>query len=41
MSVIAATTLIRGARPGSSHGGVYLVDVANQRGAHRLDWSRP
>jgi hypothetical protein len=41
MSVIAATTVIRGARPGFSHGGVYLVDVDKQRGAHLLDWTRP
>ena len=41
MSIIAATTVIRGSQRGSSHGGVYLVDVANQRGAHLLDWTRP
>lgn len=41
MSVIAATTVIRGSQRGSSHGGVYLVDLAKQRGAHLLDWTRP
>jgi hypothetical protein len=41
MSVIAATTVIRGAQPGSSHGGVYLIDADRQRGAHLLDWTRP
>jgi hypothetical protein len=41
MSIIAATTVIRGAQPGSGHGGVYLVDVENQRGAHLLQWTRP
>lgn len=41
MSVIAATTVIRGSQPGASHGGVYLVDLDGQRGAHLLDWTRP
>jgi hypothetical protein len=41
MSIIAATFVIRGVRPGASHGGIYLVDPAGQRGAHVLDWTRP
>ena len=41
MSVIAATTVIRGSQPGASHGGVYLVDLDRRRGAHLLDWTRP
>ena len=41
MSVIAATTVLRGSQPGASHGGVYLVDLDGQRGAHLLDWTRP
>ncbi|RPH96648.1 MAG: hypothetical protein EHM68_10860 [Lysobacterales bacterium] len=41
MSVIAATTVIRGSQPGTSHGGVYLVDLDGQRGAHLLEWTRP
>jgi hypothetical protein len=41
MSIIAATTVNRGSQPGASHGGVYLVDLAKQRGAHLLDWNRP
>jgi hypothetical protein len=41
MSIIAATTVIRGSQRGSSHGGVYLVDLENQRGAQLLDWTRP
>lgn len=41
MSIIAATTVIRGSQRGSSHGGVYLVDIERQRGAHLLDWTRP
>lgn len=41
MSVIAATTVIRGSQCGDSHGGLYLVDPDEGRGAHLLDWKRP
>lgn len=41
MTIIAATTVNRGCQPGASHGGVYLVDLEKQRGAHLLDWTRP
>ena len=41
MSIIAATTVIRGSRRGSSHGGLFLVDTENGRGAQVLDWTRP
>lgn len=41
MSIIAVTTVIRGSQRGSSHGGVYLVDVEIRRGAQLLDWTRP
>jgi hypothetical protein len=41
MTIIAATTVNRGSQAGESHGGVYLVDLAGQRGAQVLDWSRP
>lgn len=41
MNIIAATTVIRGSRRGASHGGLYLLDLDKQRGAHVLDWTRP
>lgn len=41
MSVIAATTILRGSQRGSSHGGVFLLDLHQQRAAHVLDWKRP
>ena len=41
MSIIAATTVNRGSQPGASHGGIFLVDLGEQRGAHLLDWTRP
>ena len=41
MSIIAATSVIRGSQRGASHGGLYLVDLDNQRGAQVLDWTRP
>ena len=41
MTIIVATTVSRGSQQGESHGGVYLVDLDGQRGAHVLDWTRP
>jgi hypothetical protein len=41
MSIIAATTVIRGSQRGDSHGAFYLVDTENGRGAQLLDWARP
>jgi hypothetical protein len=41
MSIIVATTIMRGSQRGASHGGAYLVDPAGQRGAQILDWARP
>jgi hypothetical protein len=41
MSIIAATTVNRGSQRGDSHGGIYLVDLKENRGAHVLDWGRP
>lgn len=40
MSVLIATSVIRGARQGESHGGVYLVDMARKRVRQVLDWNR-
>jgi len=40
MTVLAVSTGVRGARHGDSHGGMYLVDLEGERGAHVLDWSR-
>jgi len=41
MSVTAliATSVVRGSRQGESHGGVFLVDLANQRARQVLDWN--
>jgi len=41
LTVLAVSTVVRGARRGESHGGVYLVDLEGQRGAHVLDWTHP
>jgi hypothetical protein len=41
MTIVAATTINRASQTGESHGGVYFVDLAGNRGAQVLDWTRP
>ena len=40
MTVLIATSVVRGSRQGESHGGVYLIDFARQRVRQALDWNR-
>jgi hypothetical protein len=39
LTILVATSVVRGSRQGESHGGVYLVDFAADRAAQRLDWN--
>jgi hypothetical protein len=39
VSILVATSVVRGSRQGESHGGVYLVDFENDRAAQMLDWN--
>ena len=39
MTVLVATSVVRGSRQGESHGGVFLVDFAQGRAAQTLDWN--
>ncbi len=41
MTTLVITTIRRGSSEGESHGGIYLLDLEQQRGAHVLDWKRP
>ncbi len=41
MSVLAATTIVRGSQNGEQHGAVYLLDTEKQNGAQLLSWTRP
>ena len=41
MSIIAATSVVRGSRRGSSHGALHLIDFDEGRAAQVLDWTRP
>jgi len=41
MSVLAATTIVRGSQKGQQHGAVYLLDTKTQSGAQILSWARP
>ena len=41
MSILAATTIVRGSQKGEQHGAVYLLDTERQSGAQLLSWSRP
>ncbi|WP_353257445.1 hypothetical protein [Hyphomonas sp.] len=40
MTQLLATSVIRGARQGESHGGVYLVDFGQDRVEQKIDWNR-
>jgi hypothetical protein len=39
MTILIATSVVRGSRQGESHGGVYLVDLERQRVAQAVDWN--
>ena len=38
MTKLVATSVVRGSRQGESHGGVYLIDLANERVLQTVDW---
>ncbi len=40
MTQLLATSVVRGARQGESHGGVYLVDFRRDQVAQKIDWNR-
>jgi hypothetical protein len=40
MTVLVATSVVRGTRQGESHGGVYLVDFENRRIRQTIDYNR-
>ena len=40
MTTLIATSVVRGARQGESHGGAYLIDLDRQRVAQTLDWNK-
>ncbi len=39
MTVLVATSVVRGSRQGESHGGVFLIDIDQQRVAQAIDWN--
>ncbi len=39
MTILVATSVVRGSQQGQSHGGVYLIDLAEQRTAQAIDWN--
>ena len=39
MTILIATSVVRGARKGESHGGIYLIDLDRARVAQPLDWN--
>ena len=39
MTVLIATSVVRGSQQGDSHGGVYLVDLDTQQARQMLDWN--
>jgi hypothetical protein len=38
VTTLVATSVVRGSRQGESHGGVYLIDLANERVLQTVDW---
>ncbi|MFT5131917.1 MAG: hypothetical protein ACI9SC_000379 [Gammaproteobacteria bacterium] len=39
MTILIATSVVRGAHQGESHGGVYLVDIEHERVVQTIDWN--
>ncbi|HEX2138241.1 MAG TPA: hypothetical protein VHG33_00875 [Woeseiaceae bacterium] len=39
MTVLIATSVVRGSQQGESHGGVFLVDLERERVAQTIDWN--
>jgi len=39
MTILVASSVVRGSCQGESHGGVFLVDFENDRAAQMLDWN--
>lgn len=39
MATLIATSVVRGARQGKSHGGVYLIDLAGEQARQVMDWN--
>lgn len=39
MTILIATSVVRGSRQGESHGGIYLVDIERRRVAQPVDWN--
>ena len=40
MTVLIATSVVRGSRQGESHGGVFLVDLERERVVQTIDWNK-
>lgn len=41
MTTLVITTIRRGTSAGEAHGGIFLLDLDEERGAHTLEWKRP
>lgn len=39
MTILVATSVVRGSHQGESHGGVYLIDLERERVVQTLDWN--
>lgn len=39
MTILIATSVVRGSQQGESHGGIYLVDIERGRVAQTVDWN--
>jgi len=39
MTTLIATSVVRGTRQGESHGGVYLINLEQQKVVQTIDWN--
>lgn len=39
MTILVATSVVRGSRQGESHGGIYLIDLEKKRVVQPIDWN--
>ena len=39
MTVLIASSVVRGSHQGESHGGIYLIDIDRQQTALAMDWN--
>ena len=39
MTILVASSVVRGSHQGESHGGIYLIDLERERVVQTVDWN--